>query len=51
MRLRGTPYLAGAALSMAQGYANAIEQIGLSEADATTLCCTQPAALIEKWME
>ena len=50
MRLRGTPYLAGAALTMARGYANAIEHIGLAESEATALCSTQPAKLIERWL-
>ena len=50
MRLRGTPYLAGAALTMARGYANAIEHIGLAEWEATALCSTQPSQLIERWV-
>ena len=50
MRLKGTPYLAGAALTMAQGYANGVDRIGLTEAEATALCCDQPARLIETWL-
>ena len=50
IRLKGTPYLAGAALTMAQGHANAVAHIGLTQAEATALCCDQPAALIEPWL-
>lgn len=50
VRLKGTPYLAGAALTMAQGFANAVERIGLTNAEATALCCDQPAALIAPWL-
>jgi len=50
-RLRGTPYLAGSAITMPLCYRNAIEHIGLSEADAKTLLCDNPAKLIAKWLK
>ncbi|MEX0774687.1 MAG: hypothetical protein WD042_03115 [Phycisphaeraceae bacterium] len=49
-RLTGTPYLAGSAITMRQGYDFALQHIGLSAADAKALCCDQPAALIAKWL-
>ena len=49
-RLKGTPYLAGAALTMKQGYSNAMKHVGLSEAEATTLCCKRPRKFIQKWL-
>jgi N-acetylglucosamine-6-phosphate deacetylase len=50
VRLSGTPYLAGSAITMQQGYDFAIRHIGLSESDAKALCCDQPAKLIAKWL-
>jgi len=49
-RLKGTPYLAGAALSMKKGYENAIRHIGLSEPEARAMCCEQPAELLRPWL-
>jgi len=50
VRLTGTPYLAGAALTPAQGYRNAIEKMGLSEDDANWMSCDGPAKLLAKWL-
>ncbi|MAE64588.1 MAG: N-acetylglucosamine-6-phosphate deacetylase [Phycisphaeraceae bacterium] len=50
VRLKGTPYLGGAALTMAQAHRNATEHLGLTAAEAKALCDDQPAALISKWL-
>ncbi len=49
VRFPGTPYLAGAAITMDEGYRNAVEGIGLTEAQAMALCNDNPRALIERF--
>jgi len=43
-------HLVGSSLTMRQAYANAIEHLGLSPAQAGALCDEQPAKLIAKWL-
>jgi N-acetylglucosamine-6-phosphate deacetylase len=51
LKFEGTPYLAGSTLTMPCAYRNAIEQLGLSEADAIKVCCENPARVLKKWMD
>lgn len=47
VRFPGTPYLAGAAITMDEGYRNACEKMGLTESQAKQLCDDNPRALIK----
>lgn len=49
VRFPGTPYLAGAAITMADAHHNAIHHLGLTESQANMLCAIQPMKLIAKW--
>jgi len=51
VRLAGTPYLSGSALTMRQAYRNATEELGLTDSEADELCSRRPAALIAKWLD
>lgn len=46
----GKNHLAGSALTMREAYANAVEKLGLTPAQAKFLCCDQPAALFKKYL-
>lgn len=47
----GKPHLAGSALTMRDAYDNAIQQLGLSPAQAQAMCCDQPKALISRFLQ
>jgi len=47
----GKPHLAGSALTMREAYANAIEKLGLTVAQARALCIDNPGKLIAKWLK
>ena len=51
VRFPGTPYFAGSAITMADACHNAVSCLGLTEREARTLCCDNPAKLIDKWVE
>jgi len=46
VNLVGTPYLAGSALSLAEGVGNAVRFTGITLAQALALATTTPAALL-----
>jgi N-acetylglucosamine-6-phosphate deacetylase len=46
VNLAGTPYLAGSALSLAEGVGNAVRFAGITLAQALALATTTPAALL-----
>lgn len=49
-RLKGTPYLAGAAITMAQGHQHAAKHLGLSEGQLTDMWEHTPARLLARWL-
>lgn len=50
VRLKGTPYFAGSALTMPMAHRNAVEHIGLTAAEADWLCCEGPAQMFARWL-
>ena len=50
VRLPGTPYLAGAAITMPDAHRNAIDHLGLNEREAMALCSGNPACLVARWL-
>ena len=51
VRLPGTPYLAGAAITMPDAHRNAVDHLDLTQAQAKALCSDNPARLIAKWLK
>jgi len=49
-KLTGTPYLAGSAITMQQGFDLSVAHLGLTPDQAAGMWCDQPAALIASWL-
>ncbi|MCC6579600.1 MAG: hypothetical protein IT440_04105 [Phycisphaeraceae bacterium] len=51
VRFKGTPYLAGSALTPPMGYRNAVAHLGLSDADAMYMWYDHPRAMFARWLK
>jgi N-acetylglucosamine-6-phosphate deacetylase len=51
VRFPGTPYLAGATITMDDAHHNAVDKIGLTKTQATKLCDTLPRQLIDNFIQ
>lgn len=50
-RLKGTPYLAGAAITMEQGHRHAAKYLDLTESQLADMWENKPAALFARWLK
>lgn len=50
VRFPGTPYFAGSAITMREGYQRMCDNLSLTEPEIRAMCCEQPAKLIDRWM-
>ncbi len=50
VRLPGTPYFAGSAITMREGYERLCANLSMDASQIHAMCCEQPGKLLDKWL-